>query len=52
VNTKAARPYSVSLARASASSAESNGTIGITGPKISSVRTGAPAGTSVSTVGG
>jgi hypothetical protein len=51
VNTYATRPYSVSFARAIASSSDSKEPTGATGPKISSWNTRASEGTSPSTVG-
>jgi hypothetical protein len=51
VSRPADRPYLVELAIATASSALATGWATMTGPKVSWVWTGAPAGTSARTVG-
>ena len=51
MKTYAVSPYSVALARSTASSSVAKVVIGATGPKISWVLTSASAGTSASTVG-
>ena len=51
MKTYATRPYSVSLAAAIASSSESNGITGATGPKISSLSRRASSVMPLSTVG-